>query len=74
MGKTSRIHGGAKMPKMQMVNLLIPEPYLAMLADLVREGVYPNRSEAIRMAIRDMVKKDDMILRWMKRMRKTKKP
>lgn len=62
------------MPKMKMISLMLSEPYIAMLDDLVREELYPNRSEAIRMAIRDMFDKDKLILQWMKRMRKTKKP
>lgn len=62
------------MPKTRMVNVWLSEPYIAMLDNLVREGVYPNRSEAIRHALRDMFNKDKSILQWMKRMRKTKEP
>ena len=40
----------------KFVSLLVPEPYLEKLEDLVRKRYYPNRSEAIRMVIRDMVK------------------
>lgn len=41
---------------MKQISLEIPEGYLDALDDLVRKGLYPNRAEAIRMAIRDLVR------------------
>ncbi|MFW6117385.1 MAG: ribbon-helix-helix domain-containing protein [Thermoproteota archaeon] len=40
---------------MKMITLYLPEPYLAALNQLVEEKFYPNRAEAIRVAIRDMI-------------------
>ncbi|MFW6111087.1 MAG: ribbon-helix-helix domain-containing protein [Thermoproteota archaeon] len=40
---------------MKMITLYLPEPYLAALNQLVDEKFYPNRAEAIRVAIRDMI-------------------
>ncbi|MHA1805431.1 MAG: ribbon-helix-helix domain-containing protein [Promethearchaeota archaeon] len=41
---------------MRLISLNIPENYLNLLEILVAEGRFPNRSEAIRMAIRDLIK------------------
>ena len=41
---------------MKMINLHLPIPYIEALDQLVKENMYPNRSEAIRMAIRDLLK------------------
>ncbi|HME55035.1 MAG TPA: ribbon-helix-helix domain-containing protein [Candidatus Lokiarchaeia archaeon] len=35
---------------MKMITLFLPEKYLEMLDTLVAENLYPNRSEAIRIA------------------------
>jgi len=40
---------------MKMITLHLPELYIQALDDLVKEGYYPNRSEAIRTAVRDML-------------------
>ena len=40
---------------MKVINLHIPETYIAALDQLVDERFYPNRSEAIRIAIRDLI-------------------
>lgn len=41
---------------MKMITLHLPEPYLLALDRLVKEKKYPNRSEAIRIAVRDLLK------------------
>lgn len=41
---------------MKLISLNIPENYLKLLEILVAERKFPNRSEAIRMAIRDLIK------------------
>ena len=41
---------------MKLVTVMLPESYLEGLHELAREGMYPSRSAAIRMAIRDMLK------------------
>jgi len=41
---------------MKLVTVMLPESYLEGLHELVREEMYPSRSAAIRMAVRDMLK------------------
>ncbi len=43
---------------MNLISVKIPETFLEGLDDLVRLGVYPSRSEAIRVAIRDLLRKE----------------
>jgi len=40
---------------MKLITLYLPEPYIKALDQLVSERYYPNRAEAIRVAIRDMI-------------------
>jgi antitoxin ParD1/3/4 len=40
---------------MKMITLYLPEPYIKALNQLVSEKFYPNRAEAIRVAIRDLI-------------------
>lgn len=40
---------------MKLITLYIPEPYIEALDQLVHERYYPNRAEAIRVAIRDLL-------------------
>jgi Arc/MetJ-type ribon-helix-helix transcriptional regulator len=40
---------------MRLITLYLPEPYIKALDKLVNEQFYPNRAEAIRVAIRDML-------------------
>jgi len=44
-----------KREKMELVSLHIPTAQLKAIDDLVRRGDYPNRSEAIRDAIRQLL-------------------
>ena len=41
---------------MKLITLYLPEPYIRALDQLVSEKFYPNRAEAIRVAIRDLLK------------------
>ena len=43
---------------MKMITLYLPEPYLEALDRLVNERYYPNRAEAIRTAILDMIREE----------------
>jgi antitoxin ParD1/3/4 len=43
---------------MKTVTFLLPDSYLEGLHELVRIGMYPGRSAAIRVAIRDLLKKE----------------
>lgn len=44
--------------RMKLVTLHVPETYLDGLEKLVENNLYPNRSEAIRIAIRDLLKRE----------------
>jgi Arc/MetJ-type ribon-helix-helix transcriptional regulator len=39
----------------KLITLYLPEPYIRALDLLVNERFYPNRAEAIRVAIRDLI-------------------
>lgn len=39
----------------KLITLYLPEPYLKALQELVDDRYYPNRAEAIRVAIRDLL-------------------
>jgi len=41
--------------QMKLITLYLPEPYIKALDSLVDERYYPNRAEAIRVAIRDLI-------------------
>ena len=41
---------------MRLITLLMPEPFLKLLDELVQERKYPNRSEAIRLAVKDLLR------------------
>jgi len=41
---------------MKLVSVLLSEQYLKGLHELVRSGMYPSRSAAIRAAVRDLLK------------------
>lgn len=40
---------------MKLITLYLPETYIKALDQLVAERFYPNRAEAIRFAIRDLI-------------------
>ena len=40
---------------MKLITLHLPEPYIQALDKLVDEKYYPNRAEAIRTAVRDLL-------------------
>jgi hypothetical protein len=41
--------------ELKLITLYLPETYLKLLDQLVDERFYPNRAEAIRVAIRDLI-------------------
>ena len=43
---------------MKLITVHVPEAYLAGIEDLVNLNIYPNRSEVIRVAIRDLLKSE----------------
>ncbi|MHA1481590.1 MAG: ribbon-helix-helix domain-containing protein [Candidatus Thorarchaeota archaeon] len=43
---------------MRLIAVHLPEKLLADIQRLVEKGHYPNRSEAIRIAIRDLLKQE----------------
>ncbi|MBO8174344.1 MAG: type II toxin-antitoxin system ParD family antitoxin [Thermococcus sp.] len=46
------------MTKMKIISVQIPQGLLNAIDTLVKRGVYPNRSEVIREAIRELLKKE----------------
>ena len=49
-----------KYERMVLISVHIPKQMLEELDELVREGRFPNRSEAIRVAIRDLLIREKM--------------
>lgn len=49
---------------MKLITLYLPEPYIKMLDKLVTERFYPNRAEAIRVAIRDLINDEVLRRKW----------
>ncbi|MFX1566763.1 MAG: ribbon-helix-helix domain-containing protein [Promethearchaeota archaeon] len=45
----------------KLISVNLPESYLKVLEILVIDGKFPNRSEAIRVAIRDLIKTEYLI-------------
>lgn len=43
---------------MKLITVHVPEAYLSAIDQLISVDAYPNRSEAIRVAIRDMLKNE----------------
>lgn len=46
---------------MKLTQVYVPPRYLDGLEDLVTAKLYPNRSEAIRMAIRDLLEAENAL-------------
>ncbi len=47
--------------KIKLISVNLPEAYIKVLEILVAEGKFPNRSEAIRVGIRDLIKTEYLI-------------
>jgi len=45
-------------PSMKMITLYIPQKYLEAIEYLINQKYFPNRSELIRVAIRDLILKE----------------
>ena len=43
---------------LEIISLKLPETYVKALDELVETGLYRNRSEAIRVAIRDLLRRE----------------
>ena len=43
------------MPRMKLITVHLPRPYIKALDHLVDKKYYPNRAEAIREAVRDLL-------------------
>jgi len=53
--------------KIKLISVNLPENYLNILEVLVSEGKFPNRSEAIRVGIRDLIRTEYLIEESVKR-------
>lgn len=49
------------MIKIKLISVNLPESYLKVLEILVSENKFPNRSEAIRVGIRDLIRTEYLI-------------
>ncbi len=45
----------------KLISVNLPEAYIKVLELLVTEGKFPNRSEAIRVSIRDLIRTEYLI-------------
>ena len=45
----------------KLISVNLPESYLKVLEILVADGKFPNRSEAIRVSIRDLIKTEYLL-------------
>lgn len=43
---------------MKIISVQLPQSLINAIDTLVKRGVYPNRSEAIRTAIRELIRKE----------------
>jgi Arc/MetJ-type ribon-helix-helix transcriptional regulator len=43
---------------MRLIAVHLPDRIVSDIEELVNKGLYPNRSEAIRIAIRDLLKRE----------------
>ena len=48
----------AREERMRLLTVHLPEAYIHGLDELVKMGLYPNRSEAIRVAVRDLLSRE----------------
>lgn len=46
------------MAKMKIISVQLPQGLIRAMDQLVKQGIYPNRSEIIRTAIRELLKKE----------------
>lgn len=54
--------GGQKKRKMQNITINLPEAYCDNLQRLIQLGLYPSRSEAIRVALREFLDREFQFL------------
>ncbi|MEM4717224.1 MAG: ribbon-helix-helix domain-containing protein [Desulfurococcaceae archaeon] len=45
-------------PRLRIISVKLPEIYLEGIEELIRVGKYRNRSEVIRVALRDLLRKE----------------
>lgn len=46
------------MTNMRIISVQLPQSYINAMDQLVRRGLYPSRSEVIRTAIRELLKRE----------------
>ncbi|MDI3474310.1 MAG: antitoxin ParD1/3/4 [Thermococcaceae archaeon] len=46
------------MSKMKIISVQLPQGLINAMDQLVKKGIYPNRSEVIRAAIRELLRKE----------------
>jgi hypothetical protein len=55
---SSKYYTDTRGTSMKLISVQLPEAYLNGLDELVSYGYFPNKSEAIRSAVRDMLKNE----------------
>ncbi|MCS7386142.1 MAG: ribbon-helix-helix domain-containing protein [archaeon GB-1867-005] len=43
---------------MRVISIRLPSVYIELIDELVRMGIYPSRSEVIRVALRDFLRRE----------------
>ncbi|ASJ02326.1 transcriptional regulator [Thermococcus profundus] len=46
------------MTKMRIISVQVPQSFINAMDQLVRRGIYPSRSEIIRTALREFLKRE----------------
>lgn len=46
------------MTKMRIISVQVPQSFVNAMDQLVKRGIYPNRSEIIRTALRELLKRE----------------
>ncbi|HDO20745.1 MAG TPA: ribbon-helix-helix protein, CopG family [Candidatus Bathyarchaeota archaeon] len=44
--------------RLKIVSIRLPEVYIELIDELIRLGIYPSRSEIIRVALREFLSKE----------------
>ena len=56
-----QVSGHREVMDVKVVTVHLPEAYIEAIDQLVRKKLYPNRAEAIRIAVRDFIMEEAMI-------------
>jgi len=57
---------------MELVTFLVPEKLLELMDELVATGMYPSRSDLVRQAVRDLIRREWPFLKERERRRRAR--